>query len=424
MSKKAVNKNVVGGFDFSAIEAQIQQHAKQFAGNIAIGGNDFIKELMSRTYKALLEAEMDEHLGYSKHEELGDGSGNARNGYGKKTIKGEFGEAEIPTPRDRNASFDPQIIKKRSSTVGNFSEKIISLYARGMSTEEISSHLHEIYGVELSDSFVSRAVSTIQAEVNDWQRRPLSALYPILYVDGIRFNVRSDGKIIKKCFYTVLGVNIEGKQDVLGLWIADNEGASFWLSVLNELKNRGVEDVLIACVDGLVGMPDAIEAVFPQAQVQLCIVHQIRNCCKHISYKDRKALCNDMKLIYQAPSLSAAEQGLENLRQNWGAKHPMVIRSWESKWANLVGFLQYPAELRKITYTTNAIESLHSLLRKNTSSKKIFPNDDSLFRILYLNIKNLSIKWTKRQGWNSVCSQLSIIFGDRFNKFADRILEN
>ena len=283
------------------------EHVRERGGRAAVGGDEFVKELMSRTYQALLDSELEEHLGYSKNEPSGHGSGNSRNGRGKKTIKGDFGAVEIEPPRDRAGTFKPQIIEKRSSTVGNFTNKVVSLYARGMTTREISAHLEEIYGVELSESFVSRAVSSIQEQVDDWQGRPLESVYAVLYVDGIRFNVRSEnGKIVKKCFYTILGVPVNGKQEVLGLWIADTESASFWLSVLTELKSRGVQDVLIACVDGLTGMPDAIESVFPEADIQLCIVHQIRNCTKFVSYKDRKALCADMKNIYQAPTEKAA----------------------------------------------------------------------------------------------------------------------
>jgi transposase-like protein len=412
MSKrKTLNKS---GFDFSEFENQLISHVRKNGGTSGIGGQNFVEELMSRTYQALLDAELEEHLANEKEANIP----NNRNGRGTKKIRGNFGEVEINPPRDRNATFDPEIVKKRSSTVGNFTDKIVSLYARGMTTREISAHLEEIYQIELSESFVSRAVSGIQAEVQDWQNRPLEEIYPILYVDGIRFNVRGEnGKVIKKCFYTVLGVSIEGVQDVLGLWIADTEGASFWLSVLTELKQRGVQDVLIACVDGLTGMPDAFEAVFPQADVQLCIVHQVRNCTKFVSYKDRKEICADMKKIYHAVNEKDAKNALNELKQKWGKQYPAVIQSWGNKWSLLINFLKYPQEIRKITYTTNAIEAVHSLLRKNTKNRKIFPNDDALFRLLYLNIKNLSKKWTKRTGWNIVVNQFSILFEQRINKY-------
>lgn len=412
------------GFDFKAFEKMLMEYSRKCGKPVASFGNELIKELTQRTYQALLDSEMEEHLGYSKHEASGIGSGNSRNGYGRKKIKGDFGEVEIETPRDRESTFEPEIIKKRSSTVGNFTDKIISLYARGMTTREISAHIQEMYSVEVSESFVSRAVSSIQEQVNEWQQRPLEPIYPILYIDGIRFNVRSDnGKIVKKCFYTVLGVSVSGKQDVLGLWIADTEGASFWLSVLTDLKARGVQDVLISCVDGLTGLPQAIESVFPKTDVQLCIVHQIRNCCKFVSYKDRKNLCADMKLIYEAANEQAALAALERLEAAWGAKYPMVIKSWKDKWSLLTKFLAYTLEIRTITYTTNAIEAVHALFRKYTKTRRVFPNDESLFRLLFLNIKNLSANWTKRRGWNIVLAQLSILFPDRINNFINEDLE-
>lgn len=425
MSRKSSSKNNSSGFNFEDYEEQLLEHVRSKGGTAAVGGDSFVKELMGRTYQALLDAELEEHLGYSKNDPSGKGSGNSRNGRGKKTIKGDFGEVEIEPPRDRAGSFEPELIKKRSSVVGNFTEKIISLYARGLTTREISSHIEEIYDIELSESFVSRAVSSIQSEVDDWQNRPLEPLYAVLYIDGVRFNVRSEnGKIVKKCFYTLLGIPPHGTQEVLGLWIADTESASFWLSVLTELKNRGVKDVLIACVDGLTGMPEAIESAFPQADIQLCIVHQIRNCTKFVSHKDRRALCADMKLIYQAPSEKAALAALDNLEEKWGKPYPMVIKSWKAKWDLLVNFLKYPLEVRKITYTTNAIEALHALFRKNTKNRKVFPNDDALFRLLYLNIVNLTKKWTTRQNWSSVINQFSILFGERLTPFLHGKLEN
>lgn len=407
-----------GDVDFSKLDTFLSEQIKTMKGAIALGGHDFVKELTRRTYQALLDAEMEEHLGYSKNEENPNDNCNYRNGRGTKTIKGDFGEVEINPPRDRDGSFAPQIIKKRESAVGNFTDKIISLYARGMTTREISEHLLEMYQIEMSESFVSRAVSQIQDQVNEWQNRQLDPLYAILYIDGVRFNVKGEnGKVIKKCFYTVLGVPVSGKQEVLGLWIADNEGASFWLSVLTEIKQRGVQDVLIACVDGLNGMSEAIQTVFPETDVQLCIVHHIRNCTKFVASKDHRAICADMKLIYDAPSEKAAKTALGNLKEKWGAKYPAVVLRWEQKWDLLTQFLNYPLEIRKITYTTNSVEALHSLLRKNTSNRKIFPNDEALFRLLYLNIINLSKKWTKRTNWATILGQLSIIFPSRINKY-------
>ena len=424
-ANKKIQEELAEGFDFKQFEKMLLDYGRKTGKPIAATGHELVKELTRRTYQALLDAEIEEHLGYAKHDPSGHGTGNARNGRGVKKVKGDFGEVEINPPRDRDGSFEPEIIKKRSSSVGNFSEKIISLYARGMTTREIAAHIEEMYSIEISESFVSRAVSSVQEHVQEWRERPLEPLYPILYIDGIRFNVRSENaKIVKKCFYTVLGVSASGKQDVLGLWIADNEGASFWLSVLTDLKARGVQDILIACVDGLVGLPEAIEAAFPKTEIQLCIVHQVRNCCKFVSYKDRKSICADMKLIYNAPSEEAALNALDQLEKTWGSKYPMVIKSWKEKWSLLTKFLNYPLEIRTMTYTTNAIEALHALLRKYTNNRRVFPNDEALFRLLFLNIRNLSKKWTKRQGWNIVLSQLSILFPDRINKFLKDNLEN
>ena len=425
MIDKAKQPETEEGFDFKQFEKMLLEFSRKSGKPVASVGQGLIKELTKRTYQALLDAEMEEHLGYEKHDPAGHGSGNSRNGRGRKKIKGDFGEVEIDPPRDREGTFEPEIIKKRSSSVGNFTEKIISLYARGMTTREIAAHIQEMYDIELSESFVSRAVGTIQEQVDEWQERPLEKIYALLYIDGIRFNVRSENhKIVKKCFYTALGVSLDGKQDVLGLWIADTEGASFWLSVLTDLKTRGVQDIIIACVDGLTGLPEAIESVFPKTDVQLCIVHQIRNCCKFVSYTDRKAVCNDMKPIYEAPNEQAARRALDQLEANWGKKYPSIIKSWKDKWALLTKFLAYPTELRTITYTTNSIESLHALLRKHTKNRRVFPNDHALFRLLFLNIKNISAKWTKRRGWNIVLTQLSILFPDRVSTIFKNSLDD
>lgn len=412
-------------FDFDSLGDQILAATRKSPG-ILKDGHGFVNQLVGKVYEKLLEQEMESHLGYTKNDVSGNNSGNSRNGYGKKTLKSQNGEFEIKTPRDRNSSFSPKVLEKGSRSVtDDFANKVISLYARGMTTREISEHIEEIYNFEMSESFVSRAVSSVQEEVNEWQNRPLEELYSILYIDGIRFSVRTkEEKIVKKCFYTVLGVNLEGEQEVLGLWIADTESASFWLSVLTEIQNRGVKDILIACVDGLTGMPEAIESVFPKTDIQLCIVHQVRNCCKFVSYKDRKAICSDMKKIYSASGEKAAKVAFEKLKEKWQDKYPAVIMSWESKWELLIGFLKYPQELRKITYTTNSIEALHALLRKNTKNRRVFPNDASLFRLLFLNIRNLSKKWTRRTNWGTVLNQICILFKDRIAPYIDKNLDN
>lgn len=423
MSKKSnkTKENQELDFDFDSIGDQILAATRKSPG-VLKDGQGFVNQLVGKVYEKLLEQEMEEHLGYAKNDISGYNTGNSRNGHGKKTLKSKNGEFEIKTPRDRNSTFSPKLIEKGSGSVtADFTNKVISLYARGMTTREISEHIEEIYKFEVSESFVSRAVLSVQEEVNEWQNRPLEELYSILYIDGIRFNVRTDNeKIVKKCFYTVLGVNLEGEQEVLGLWIADTESASFWLSVLTELQTRGVKDILIACVDGLTGMPEAIESVFPKTDIQLCIVHQIRNCTKFVSYKDRKAICADMKKIYSASSEKAAKVAFEELKKKWGEQYPAVIMSWENKWELLIGFLRYPQELRKITYTTNSIEALHALLRKNTKNRRVFPNDDSLFRLLFLNIRNLSKKWTRRTNWGKVLNQICILFKDRVSSYIDK----
>jgi transposase-like protein len=379
-------------------------------------GGDFIQNLIKSAFQSLLNVEMDEHLGYERH--VRSEGTNARNGKKSKTIRGDFGEVEIETPRDRDGSFDPQIIKKRQTSVGNFSDKIVSLYARGMSTREIEEHLREMYGIEVSAQFISRATDRMQAEVIEWQNRPLDPVYPVVYVDGLHVSVRSGnnaGSVVKKCVYVVLGVSCSGRQEVLGLWIEESEGARFWLKVFNDLKARAVQDIFILCGDGLKGLPDAVESVFPKTDVQLCVVHQIRNATRFVSYKDRKEFCADMRPIYTAPTLDGAELALLEFEEKWGRRYPMSIASWKNNWVRLTTFFKYPVELRKIVYTTNTIESLNAQMRKNTSNRKVFPNDDAVIKILFLNVRNFTNRWTKRQGWDMVMNQLSVIFGERLS---------
>jgi transposase-like protein len=382
------------------------------------GKHDVIKELTRAAFQALLNAEMEEHLGYKENEREVKETTNSRNGRGKKKIRGDFGEVEIETPRDRDGSFEPAIIKKRQSSVGNFTEKVISLYARGMTVREIEDHLREMYSIEVSPQFISRATERMQEEIIEWQNRPLEAVYPVLYVDGLHVAVRSGnnaGAVTKKCVHIVLGVSISGHQEVLGLWIEESEGARFWLKVFNDLKARGVQDILILCGDGLKGLPEAVEAVYPKTEVQLCVVHQIRNATRFVSFKDRKTFCADMRPIYTAPTIEAAELALQALDSKWGVKYPMSIASWKNNWQRLTTFLRYPVELRKMVYTTNTIESLNAQMRKNTSNRKVFPNDDAVTKILFLNVRNFTKRWTKRKGWDIVMNQLSMLFADRLS---------
>jgi putative transposase len=382
-------------------------------GTKSIDTKQLFQTLVKDTLEAFLELEMEEHLGYPKHDPEGRGSGNSRNGAMPKTVRGDFGQIEIQTPRDRNSSFEPKVVAKRQRSVGNFSEAIISLYARGMTTREIEQHVQEIYGVEVSPQFVSRVTEQLQQQIVEWQSRPLECVYPIVFVDGLRVAVRTEKGVLKKCVYTVLGVGSSGRQEVLGLWIEETEGARFWLRVFNDLKARGVHDILILCGDGLTGLASAVVSAFPQTDVQLCVVHHIRNVTKFVSWKDRKPLCAAMRPIYSAPTLEAAELALHQFDQSWGTRYPMSVTAWRTHWDSLTTFLKYPVELRRMIYTTNAIESLHSQMRKNISSRKVFPTDESVSKILFLNIRNFTNRWTKRQGWDIVMNQLMVIFADR-----------
>jgi transposase-like protein len=373
----------------------------------------FVNQLVHDALETLLEAEMEEHLGYAKHDPTGRGTGNSRNGATRKTVRGDFGQVEIETPRDRDASFEPKIVAKRQTSLGDFSEKVISLYARGMTTREIEEHLLQMYGIEVSAQFISRATDQLQQQITEWQSRPLERLYPVVYVDGLRVAVRTDKGVIKKCVYVVLGVATTGRQEVLGLWVEETEGARFWLKVFNDLKARGLLDILILCGDGLTGLPDAVTMVYPHTDVQLCVVHHIRNVTKFVSWKDRKSFCADMRLIYAAPTVEAAALALDQFEVKWGARYPMSIQSWRTHWDSLTTFFKYPVELRRMVYTTNAIESLNAQMRKNIANRKVFPHDEALLKLLFLNIRNFSNRWTKRQGWDIVMNQLSMIFGDR-----------
>lgn len=382
-------------------------------GTTAVDSRSVVRGLMKQTLEAFLELEMEEHLGYPPHSAEGRGSGNSRNGTTPKTVRGDFGEVAIETPRDRNGEFEPKIVAKRQRSVGNFTDIVVSLYARGMSTREIEDHIRQIYGIEVSAQFVSRATEQLQQQITDWQSRPLERVYPVVFVDGLRVPVRTDKGVLKKCVYTVLGLSVSGRQEVLGLWVEETEGARFWLKVFNDIKARGVHDVLVVCGDGLTGLPDAAHSAFPVADVQLCVVHQIRNATQFVSYKDRKAFCADMRPIYTAPTIEAAELALERFAQIWGARYPMSVESWRRNWDGLTAFFKYPVEFRRLIYTTNAIESLHSQMRKNIASRKMFPNDEAVIKMLFLNIQNFSLRWSRRQGWDIVMNQLAVMFADR-----------
>ncbi|HWD98816.1 MAG TPA: IS256 family transposase [Bryobacteraceae bacterium] len=399
--------------DPQALKKLLMAQVRARGGTPAMDSKAVVQSLVKQTLEAFLELEMEEHLGYGRYAAEGRGSGNSRNGVGTKTVRGDFGELEIETPRDRNGDFEPKLVAKRQTSLGNFTEAVVSLYTRGMSTREIEDHIKQVYGIEISPQFVSRATEQLQQQITDWQSRPLERVYPVIFVDGLRVAVRTEKGVIKKCVYTVLGVNVAGRQEVLGLWIEETEGARFWLKVLNDLKARGVQDALVVCGDGLTGLPEAVRSAFPQSDVQLCVVHQIRNATKFVSFKDRKAFCASMRPIYTAPNVEAAELALERFAESWGDRYPMSVASWRTHWDGLTAFFKYPVEFRRLIYTTNAIESLHSQMRKNIATRKMFPNDDAVIKILFLNIRNFSNRWSRRQGWDIVMNQLAVMFGDR-----------
>ncbi len=373
-----------------------------------------LKRLFAGTIEQILEAEMDEHLGYTKNAIEGNNSGNSRNGYGRKTIKSDYGECEIAVPRDRNGAFEPQIIEKRHTRTNEIEEKILAMYAKGMSQRDIEDTIYEIYGAEVSQGMVSRITDRLIPAVNEWQNRPLESIYPVIFFDGILFHSRKDNRIIKKCVYSVLGINLEGRKDILGIWISENESASFYAGICADLKNRGVSDIFIACHDNLTGLNEAICSVFPNTRNQLCIVHQVRNSCKFVPYKDRKTVCADLKKIYAVVNLGEAEFEKEEFREKWNKKYPNIMKSWDRNWAELTTFFEYPPEIRKIIYTTNAVEGYHRMVRKFTKSKAIFPTDDSIRKALYLCVANITKKWTMPvRDWGLAYAQFTLLFEDR-----------
>lgn len=383
-----------------------------------IGENGLLKQLTKRLLERAMQAEMTDHLGYAKHALSSSNSGNSRNGSYKKKVKGEFGELDIAVPRDRNASFEPVILPKGESRFKGFDDKIISMYARGMTTRDIQEHLEEIYGVEVSPALISQVTDAVTEDVRLWQNRPLDELYPIVYMDAVRIKVKHNGQIINKAVYLAIAVTMDGTKDVLGMWTAENEGAKFWLSILTELKNRGVKDILIACVDGLKGFPEAIEAAFPNTQVQVCIVHLVRHSLNFVSWKQRKEMADDLKEIYNAPTVEQAEANLEAFERKWDATHPKVSQSWRKNWQRIIPCFSYPPDIRRIIYTTNTIESLNMSLRKVTKNRGSFPNDEAMFKLLYLALKNIAKKWTMPiKNWKAALNQFCIMFEDRMPNF-------
>ncbi|ATL92701.1 IS256 family transposase [Aeromonas sp. CU5] len=374
------------------------------------------QQLIKLTVETALNAEMDEHLGYQKHAPQGRGTGNNRNGYSTKRLKGQHGEVTIQAPRDRNSSFEPQFVRKGQSRLTQMDDQILSLYAKGLSTRDIVDAFKEMYDADISAGLVSKVTERVIEQVHEWQNRPLDPLYPIVYLDCIVLKIRENQRVINKSLYLALGINMDGHKELLGLWLAETEGAKFWLSVLTELKNRGLEDILIACVDGLKGFPDAIAVEYPQTKVQLCIVHMVRNSLRYVSWKDYKAVTAELKQLYQSATEREAQQALAAFGERWDSQYPQITRSWQSNWANLITLFDYPPAIRKVIYTTNAIESLNSVLRKATKQRKLFPTDDSALKVAFLAIQQASKKWTMPiQNWKLALNRFIIEFGDRLN---------
>ena len=412
-------------YKLSPIERVAEKERKENLRNIMKGLDvksfddlkDVFKLMVGEMLENGLEGELDDELGYTKYDYRNKSSENSRNGYSKKTLKTSFGETEIKVPRDRDGEFEPQLVKKNQTTLtGDIEEKILSMYAKGMTTSDIETHIQDIYGLECSDSTISRITDKILPVVREWQSRPLEEVYAVVFMDAIHFHVRSEGQIVKKAVYIAIGINMDGLKEVLGMWVGENESAKFWLSVMNGLRNRGLQDILIACVDGLTGFPAAIEAVYPKTEIQQCIIHQIRNTTKFVSYKDIKALMADLKKVYAAIDEQTALSELENFDEKWGNKYPKIAISWREKWANLSTYFKYPQEVRTLIYTTNAIEGFNRQLRKVTKNKGVFPTDDSLLKMLYLAMMDITKKWTgKRREWGQIHSQLEIFFADRLS---------
>ena len=425
------NKNIIlevlnmPKYKLSPEERALEQERKENLRNIMKGLDvknfddlkDVFKLMVGEMLEDGLDGELDDELGYTKYDYRNKEGENSRNGYSKKTLKTSFGETEIKVPRDRNGEFEPQLVKKNQTTLtGDIEEKILSMYAKGMTTSDIETHIQDIYGLECSDSTISRITDKILPVVREWRSRPLEEVYAVVFMDAIHFHVRSEGQIVKKAVYIAIGINMDGIKEVLGMWVGENESAKFWLSVMNGLRNRGLQDILIACVDGLTGFPAAIEAVYPKTEIQQCIIHQIRNTTRFVSYKDIKALMADLKKVYAAIDEPTALSELENFDEKWGNKYPKIAISWRDNWANLSTYFKYPQEIRTLIYTTNAIEGFNRQLRKVTKNKGIFPTDDRLIKMLYLAMMDITKKWTgKRREWGQIHSQLEIFFADRLS---------
>ncbi|MBO5485226.1 MAG: IS256 family transposase [Lachnospiraceae bacterium] len=376
---------------------------------------ELFKEALAGFIEGILESELDDEFGYEPYDVKNKSTDNSRNGHSKKTLRTSMGKVEIDVPRDRNGDFEPKILPKNQTSISQDMEnKIISMYANGMSTSDIEDHIRDIYGLEISDTTVSRITDKVLPVAKEWQQRSLESIYAIVFLDAIHYHVRSEGQIIKKAVYISIGVDMDGRKDVLGMWVGENESAKFWAGVLNSLRNRGVEDILIACTDNLTGFSQAIEAVFPKTDIQNCIIHQLRNSSKYVSYKNLKALMSDLKKVYTAVDEKSALDALEAFAAVWDSKYPRISKFWYENWPNLSTYFKFPQELRKLIYTTNTIEGFNRQLKKVTKAKSVFPTDDSLFKMLYLAMKDVTKKWTgRRQDWSRIYAQLVIYYGDR-----------
>lgn len=376
---------------------------------------NLFKETIAEFMEDGLETELDDELGYSRYDYCNKNTENSRNGHSSKTLRTSFGDVEVAVPRDRKGEFEPQLLKKNQTSISqDIEEKILSMYAKGMTTGDIEAHIQDIYGVNVSDTTVSRITDKILPVAKEWQQRPLEAVYAVVFLDAIHYHVRSEGHIVKKAVYIAIGIDLDGHKDVLGMWVGENESAKYWATVLNSLRNRGIEDIFIACTDNLCGFSTAIEAVFPKTEIQNCIIHQIRNSSKYVSYKDLKALMADLKAVYAAVDEDAALMALDTFSEHWDKKYPTISQSWRANWANLSTYFKFPQELRRLIYTTNAIEGFNRQLRKVTKAKSVFPTDESLFKMLYLAMMDITKKWTgRRQDWSMIQAQLAVYFEDR-----------
>jgi len=396
------------------IDKLVEELTKNATAEELLKDSGVLKELKKRLVESALEAEMTDHLGYEKHSPDGRGTGNSRNGKTSKRILDGDGDLEIDVPRDRNGEFEPKLVRKRQVRLPGFDEKVLSLYARGMTTREMQGHLQEVYEVEVSPALISRVTDAVLDEVKAWQNRPLDAVWPIVYLDAIHLKIRTEGRVRNRAVYVALGINLTGNKELMGLWIGEAEGAKFWLNVLTELQGRGVQDILIAAVDGLTGFPEAIESVFPQTEIQLCIVHLIRNSLRYVPWKSKRAVLKDLKPVYKAATVEAAEQALDAFEKAWIDQYPMAVKAWRSRWENIIPFFGYPEPIRKVIYTTNAVESLNAQLRKVTKKRGAFPTDDAVRKVLYLAIQRASKKWSMPiQDWPAALNFFSIVFEGR-----------